>query len=106
MKTTPTRENQNDDINHDNDDHHNRQLLHCNCPRHGERGMAIKCMFCCNPSLYFINDGAIYCCHKCRERYAQIIKEQSFPACNGNCDFSPHPPNGERIVTGYCVLCE
>lgn len=82
----------------------NRELMNTVCKKHGEVGMVYKCMFCCEPSLYFCF-GTTYFCPKCHEM-PHDVQKGPFPECNGHCKFAPHPPNGQKVFTGYCVICE
>ncbi|KAK8882933.1 regulation of axon guidance [Tritrichomonas musculus] len=97
-----------DDDPNDNGPHEclrcNRKLMNSICPKHGETGMVIKCMFCCNPSLFFCF-GTTYFCEICHQRPSDVQKGP-WPQCDGKCKFAPHPPNGQQTISAYCVLCE
>ena len=95
------------DDNMDNAPHQclkcNRQFMDKICPKHGETGMVIKCMFCCSPSIWFCF-GTTYFCDPCHSARKDL--HGPYPNCDGHCKFAPHAPNGERKITAYCVLCE
>lgn len=81
----------------------NRQFIEKICPKNGETGMVIKCIFCCNPSIWFCFGTTYFCgpCHSARKDLHGL-----YPNCDGHCKFSPHGRNGERKITAFCVLCE
>lgn len=83
-----------------------RKLLHEKiCPVHGDEGMVYKCMFCCNHSSFVCYGGTTYFCEECHKDAVKSSKGP-FKPCDGKCKFAPHPPNGERIISAYCVKCE
>lgn len=83
----------------------NREFLSTICPKHGDVGMVFKCMFCCNPALYKCFADETHFCDSCHQHHEQAQKGP-FQNCDGNCRFAPHIPNGQKKLTGYCVLCE
>lgn len=84
----------------------NRKLISSICPKHGESAMVFKCMFCCSPSIWLCYNNTTYFCDPCHRRAGQVEHDPSYPACDGHCKFAPHPPNGQRVISGFCVLCE
>ncbi|OHT15195.1 hypothetical protein TRFO_14388 [Tritrichomonas foetus] len=98
------REDDNNQDLHYKCDRCSRQILHGNCPKHGDNGMVIKCFYCCNPALYFCW-GRTYFCVQCH-RDPHGSKKGPHKQCDGKCAFAPHPPNGEEVVTCYCSTCE
>ena len=80
----------------------NQEFVGQICPKHGETGMVIKCMFCCSPSIWFCF-GTTYFCEPCHSARKDL--HPPYPPCNGHCKFGHHAQNGQRTITAYCVLC-
>lgn len=81
-----------------------RKVTDTDCKKHGHDAMVYKCFFCCNPASHFCW-GRVYFCDECHKNPYKAEKPP-YPKCDGKCQFAPHPENGKRVVTGYCLECE
>jgi E3 ubiquitin-protein ligase MYCBP2 len=81
-----------------------REFCSKKCRKHGDGAMIYKCCWCCKPALFYCW-GSTYFCQECHVRSKEIT-HGPWPACDGKCQFHPHPPNGTRQIIGYCTTCE